>query len=294
MAFSKAIYAGDHLRFSGERIVEVRQGADRKVHTELMLQDGLNTRVWFKPDSPLYGQVIVETSKERRHYYPRRHVIEVLPPKREEAFLRLRQWVQHPGRTIRLSVGKGDIVAGRQTDLGIVSDAKGNIRQRLWMDSQTGLVLKRELLDNVGDRRDYFEYTSINYSPVIEPDDFRINVRGAQIVTLFDKVRILSNQHQMLNVVLPSSTGFTLDNVNMISPQNVQVMHQVYVGPRGILAFYQVQGVVDLQAFRPTNNRGVQLFSWNMDGKSFALVGTYPIAEMRELAQVLSGPRNGP
>src|SRR5579862_5207396 len=70
MIFSRAVSAGDHLRFSGERIVQIRQGADLKVHTELVIQDGVNARVWFTPDSQYAGQVVVETANERRHYYP--------------------------------------------------------------------------------------------------------------------------------------------------------------------------------------------------------------------------------
>lgn len=294
IAFSHAVAAVDHLRFSGERIVQIRQGADLKVHTELVIQDGANSRVWFTPDSPLFGQVIVETAKERRQYYPRRNVIEVLPPRNEEAYLRLRQWIQHPSPNTRLTTSKGDSVAGRPTDLGVVSDARGNVRQRLWIDSQTGLVLRREVLDDVGDRRDYFEFTKINYNPVVLPEDFRIIVKGARIVTLTDKVGILAKQFQMLDLVLPRSTGFTLDGVNMMKPANITALHESYVGPRGKLSLFQVQGAVDLRAFRPTNARGVQLYPWQMSGRSFALVGTYPIDELRELAQVLSGPRNGP
>jgi len=294
IVFARAISAGDHLRYAGERLVQIREGADLKAHNELVIQDGCNTRVWFTPDSPFYGQVVVETAKERRHFYPKRNVIEVLPPKREDAYTRLRQWVQHPGPNIRLTSSRGETVAGRQTNLGVVSDARGNVRQRLWIDAQTGMVLKRELLDDVGDRRDYFEFTKINYSPTILADDFRINVKGAQIVTLSDKVRIMAGQRHMLDLVLPVSTGFTLNGVNMIHPQGLDVLHESYTGPLGKLSLFQVQGAVDQQSFGPTNTRGVQLYGWQMSGKSFALVGAYPAAELRELAQLLSGPRNGP
>jgi hypothetical protein len=294
MIFSRAVAAGDHLRFSGERTVQIRQGADLKVHDELVIQDGLNTRVWFAPDSPFAGQVVVETSKERRHFYPKRNVIEILPPRREDAYVRLRQWVQHPGGNLRLTSSHGTVVAGRKTELGVVSDLRGNVRQRLWIDSQTGMVLKREVLDEVGDRRDYFEFTKINYSPVILADDFRINVKGARTVTLDDKVRRLAGQHRMLGLILPPSTGFVLDGVNMVKLQNVDVLHESYTGPRGKLSLFQVQGAMGQGVFGPTNNRGVRLYGWQMNGETFALVGTYPAAELKELAQVLSGPRNGP
>ncbi|HEY3782463.1 MAG TPA: hypothetical protein VGL56_15380 [Fimbriimonadaceae bacterium] len=292
--FVKAVSAADRGKFAGMRIVEVQQGPIRKSHVEYVLRQGSNSRVWFPSDSQFHGQVIVETSKERLHYYPNRHTIEVLPPKKEEAYERLKQWTQRRHPNLRLTAMHGEMVAGRPTEIGVVSDLKGNVRQRIWMDSQTGALLKREVLDDVGARTAYFEFTQIDYNPIIHAEDFRINVKGAQIVTLIDKLRKLANKNQMVNVALPGSTGFSLQNVNMTQLQGLKVLHEQYQGPRGQLSLFQVSSPVDLQNIRKAQKQGMQFYGWQMDGRSFALVGTYPADELRELSQLIGGPRNGP
>jgi hypothetical protein len=55
-----------------------------------------------------------------------------------------------------------------------------------------------------------------------------------------------------------------------------------------------VGGEVDLQNIRKAQKRGFQFYGWKMNGRSFALVGTYPADELRELSQLIGGPRNGP
>lgn len=285
--FVRAATAEDHLRFGGVRNVEILQGAIRRTHTEYILRNGPNTRVWFPADSPLSGQVIVETPSQRLHYYPRRHVIEKLPPKREEAYARLRQWLAHPNKNIRMSVQPGGKVAGRSTHLGVIADAMGNARQRIWCDDQTGMVLKRELLDNVGARAGFFEFTEIDYSPKFAPGDFAINVKGARILTLEDKVRELSANNGMIAVLIPPGKGFQLDGANILRPAGYNVMHESYMGSRGQLSLFEVAGNVDLQSFKGAARRGVSYYAWQALGHSFALVGNYPNSTLVELARVV-------
>ena len=284
--FYRVAVAMDHLKFAGTRTVEVMHGPDRISHVEYVVHQGLDSRVWFPSGSQFEGQVIVETAKERLHYYPKRNIIEQLPPKREDAFLRLRQWIQHPVPAIHLTTGPGESVAGRQTEIGVVSDNKGNVRQRLWIDSANGMILKREVLDAVGDRTAYFEYSQIDYNPVVLATDFQINVRGARVVTLADKLRNLATQNQLLNVSLLPSTGFRLSGVNMVKVMGLSVLHQTYDGGRGQLSLFEVSGNTSLEGLRPSQ-RGIQLFGWQMGGRSFALVGNYPLPELQELSQVL-------
>lgn len=292
--FVKAVRAADNLTFSGERTVEFMQGANRKVHSEYVLHQGLNSRVWFPPGSPFGRQVIVEKATERLHYFPGRNEIEVQPPQREEALIRLRNWVLKPGKAIRLGVAGEARVAGRPTQIGVITDPKGNVRQRLWIDRETGMILKRELLDNVGARVGMFEFTQIDYHPVIHPSDFAINVRGAVRVTPEDKLRRLVARNNMLEMALPSQTGFLLEAVNMVRPAGIVALHQSYIGARGKLSLFQVAGLVDLQSFGQNRARDIGFYSWQVNGHSFALVGNYPMTTLRTLAQSVGPFRNAP
>lgn len=286
--FVKAVNAMDHLRYGGERIVEGRQGALRKTHNEYVLQDGVNSRVWYPAGSQFSGQVIVETATERLHYYPGRNQIEVLPARKEQAYARLRQWIEHPGRAMRLSSAPGERIAGHSTEIGVVSDPRGNVRQRLWIDPATGMVLRREMYDNVGDRTLYFEFIQIDYNPIIRPEDFKINVPSASRITLLDKLRNLCRRSKMLYVSLPGSTGFTLEGVNMRQLAGLAVLHEVYTGPSGPLSLFQVGSNIDAQNLRPPEARDLQLYGWQIGGNSFAFVGNYPVSRLKELSQLLA------
>ena len=287
--FLKAVRNANTLRYSGERVVEFQRGPNRKVHIEYVMRDGQNSRVTFPDDSDFAGQIIVENSQERLHYFPKRNEIEVLPTKREDAFIRLKIWVGHKNQT-RLSSARGEPVAGRATEVGIVADQNGNVVQRLWVDSQTGLVLKRELLDAGGARMGAYEFRQVDYNPVIHPGDFTIVHRGAVRVTLADRVTRVAREHKMAVVMLPPNSGFTLDSVNFRQVAGKEVMHESYTASRGRLSLFQVAGVADLSGFQRRGEHELQFYGWVMNGRSFALVGNSSLADLRRLARTLGDP----
>ena len=289
----KAVGAANSLKYSGQRTVEFLQGAQRRVHSEYVLQDGENARVWFPVDSPYSGQVIVETPRGRQHYYPKRNLIETLPPKREEALVGLRNWIQHPGKSLQISVLPGEPAAGRRTDLLTVADGQGRLRQRLWIDSQTGLVLRRELLDVTGMRVGFFEFSNVDYDPIIRPGDFEIRVRGARVVTLEDKVRQLATKNKMLPIMIPGGQGFVLDSANIERQAGMVVLHETYMGPRGKLSLFEVAGDVNLQGIQPPQ-KAFSFYGWVMSNHTFALVGNYALVRLRSLARQLGEGRNAP
>ena len=122
------------------------------------------------------------------------------------------------------------------------------------MDSATGLILKREVLDNVGARTGSFEFTQISYDPAIRSGDFAIQVKGATRVTLLDKVRQIASRSG-LNPVVLSDNRFTFEGVNVVRPQGIVVLHESYLGPRGRLSLFEVSGSTDLRNIRPPNTR---------------------------------------
>ena len=146
------------------------------------------------------------------------------------------------------------------------------------------MVLKRELLDDVGARKGGFEFVMIDYSPKFAPGDFAINVRGAKIMTLEDKVKQLAARSKMLPVILPNQ-GFQLDAVNIVRPAGYNVLNESYNGARGKLSLFEVLGNIDLQSFKGAARRGVGYYAWQAKGYSFALVGNYSHDQLVELAR---------
>ena len=66
-----------------------------------------------------------------------------------------------PGRAWQLSVRRGRSIAGRSTTVVIASRAGGTIAQRLFVDNQTGLLLRREVIGPDGRTERTLEFRSI-------------------------------------------------------------------------------------------------------------------------------------
>jgi outer membrane lipoprotein-sorting protein len=280
----KVVEAAGSLRFSGERIVEVNRGMDSSRHLECILRDGSNTRVTFPEDSHNAGQIVVENARERLHYFPSLNEIEVLPPRPDEAFGIANSIKQ---RHLQFSSSKGDIVAGRQTELGTISGPKGKLLQKLWVDPATGLVLRRQLFGPKGELTGVSEFRKVVYNVRSKPSDFTINIPGVSRVTPSDRSARLARNYHMAAVKIPPALGFQMESVRILHKVGNDVLHQVYIGPRGRLSLFEVNGVVDLNGMRQADQRGFHYHSWSLDGKSYALVGNYGDDDLRRVARSL-------
>jgi outer membrane lipoprotein-sorting protein len=281
----QALQSSNTRRYSGVRTVEYMRGPDRKRHVEYILRDGNRSRVTFPPDSEFAGQIIVETVAERQHYFPGRNEIHVMPPRREEAQQRLARLLARADRMgIRIASSGGDQVAGRPTEVITISDRNGNVLQKLWIDRQQALILKRELFDPAGARIGFFEFNRVDFSPRVSDDMFRIVRRGAKVIRPEDVARDLSQRNDMLHVLIPPAEGYRLEHSRMIA--NGRILHQTYQSRHGHMSLFQVKGTHDFSnmAGRERDNR---VYSWQMQGRTFALVGNSSAEELRRVARLL-------
>lgn len=283
--FLLALKAQANLNYSGERVVEFRRGADLVRHTEYVLKIGNKTRVWFPSESQFAGQVIVDNGRERQHYYPSRNEIEVLPAPKEEAFGRIANGARSGKLTF--AVQPGETVAGRATRLATIKNANGPTMQRLWIDPTSGLLLKREIFGPGGQLTGSFAFTRVELNPKSQGTEFELNIPGVLKRTPDERNRVLANSLGMVPVSLGSSSGFRLESVNVRRAQKVGILHQVYAGPRGKLSLFVVNGTFDLGRFAGNANKEFQFHAWNVNGRSYALVGAYPATLLVSLARSL-------
>jgi hypothetical protein len=138
----RAIHSAKNAHYTGRRTIEfVHQGKSLH-HDEIVFRDGDRTRVEFPEGSKFVGQIIVEDTGGRKHYFPDRNEVLVLPPRREESFDRLLRLVMRAkGKKVGLTVAAGDTVAGFQTRQVVVSDESGNVTQRIFIEPKSGVVL---------------------------------------------------------------------------------------------------------------------------------------------------------
>ncbi len=278
--------AAPKLRYSGTRTVTLRAGIDRRVHTELIEKDGARTRVEFPKDSPYRGQVIVESEKERRHFFPEHNEIHVQPARRERAFQRLLRLANGKGAGRRIQVADGGVVAGLHTSVLTLVEPRGNAMQRMWIEPRSGMLVKRELYDRSGAVQGGFEFTQVNLSPRIDGRDFRLDVRGAKIVAPRDDLHEFTKRLNLPEVSLPPDAPFQLDGVRIQKMGGMEVLVQQYTNDDRDFTFFQLRGAIDQGKLRK-QARSFQSVTWQKDGVSSVLVGDLAATMLEDLARQL-------
>lgn len=275
-------------RYVGQRVVEFKNGLERARHVELVLRDGPRTRTEFPDESPFKGQVIVENGRQRLHYFPDKNEIRILPQRGDETARRLMHSLGRARREgHRIVINEGGSVAGHQTQLAAVVDGKGNAVQRLWIEPRSGVLLRRELLDRSGNRHGFFEFQRISFTPTIGPKEFEIDRKGAIIVTLADMARRQAKQLGLSFVLLPPDSGYRLDSVRIMRPEEKPVLAMAYGSPDGRFTLFQMKGPLSQSKLRSTPREGLTTYSWTVGEETFLLVGDLPIAKLQQITQQL-------
>lgn len=285
-ALKTMLQAVGTLRYSGVRIIETKSGANRLRHTEIVTVDGLRTRVEFPNGSPLHGQVVIETSKERRQFNPKRNEIQVFPPRREEAYGRIALMVTK--RNIQADETNGGDIAGLGTELVTLSDKRGNPQQKLWIDPDSGMIVKREIYDRTGAVAASFEFTSVNLHPIIRGSDFNLP-KGATIVTPDLIRRRLLKRKGFQDVTLPPDVPYKLEGARVQKLAQQEVLVQQYAGAGRRVTLYQLKSQIDPQRLGKLERPDLQIYSWQSAGSSFVLVGDLTDAQLRDLGRRLGG-----
>jgi outer membrane lipoprotein-sorting protein len=284
----KAFANAFKLTYSGTRVVIFRRGPERRKTTEYILKNGRRIRITFPEDSIMAGQVIVEDGRERQHYFPSQNEIRVGPTMHDDAFESLRLFLKSPAGIKIVASGSG-VVAGHKGGLLHLNDAKGNTVQKLWIDEKTGLILKREMFDPTGSVVASFEFTAVNYSPIVRSEDFRIVRQGARVVTPEDVARKLMQDNGMLLAFLPQDKFRRLMGSRVLSRvAESKVLILTYSTGRAPLSLVQAAGGFDPARLRRLAGPQFKIHTWQFGGRTFALIGDYSEDDLRRLAEKVS------
>ncbi|HJP83180.1 MAG TPA: hypothetical protein VJ835_06695 [Fimbriimonadaceae bacterium] len=282
--------ASQKLRYSGVRKVQMKFGPDRVTHTEYILRDGKKTRIWFPDEGSFRGQIIVETEKERRHYFPEKNQVEVMPPRREENAARFGRFGRDGSQKPLLKLEDGEVIVGIDTKRVAFFNKAGQAFMRLWIDPKTGLVLKRIFYDKQGTIQASAEFTKVDLTPQFRKSDFELNIRGAKIYTPRDRLAELVSRGDYANVSLSPKDPFQLESARIQRIENVPALVQVYVKKDGRVSLIQLKAHIDPNRLK-NFGRGERLgtYTWQRGGSSFVLVGDMSESRLRDLAQRLGG-----
>lgn len=282
----KALFGGHRLHYIGTRIVDFRRNGVTTHHAETITRAGNFVRIDFPEGSPQSGQVIVENSRERRHYFPDKNEIHILPPRHDEAFERLKRLVSKG----TLSTMAGQPVAGLHTEQVVVSDKDGNVVERLFIHPESGMILKRQLFDAVGTPVGGFEFISIEMDPQIDPAVFKLRRNGATILTPVDLLERTARKSGFSAAALPPSTGFRLEGSVVRKLHGTDVLQENYGGPFGArLTLFQLKTSISPDRLRQYADRqDYQFVYWHADGNTFVLVGSVDTPTLLQVAGPLS------
>lgn len=276
-----------NARYTGVRTVDFRRGPDPSSHQEYVMRDGSRLRIEFPKGSPMEGQIIVENGEERRHFFPELNEIHILPPRREEAFDRLNKFLTERSR-FRINFGGDQSVAGRTARQLVVADPRGNVVQKIFVDRETGVILKRDLFDPVGSRVGGFEFSEFRANPNIDRRLFKLNRKGARIMTPRDLMEQTAKREGFRPLSLPEKNGVKLEWSGVRDFDRQGVFIQGYVSPFGRLTLFQLRQIVSQDRLRGFARDKVKFVFWRREGRTFVLVGETDGETLRRLASPIS------
>jgi len=291
----RAIHSAKRAHYSGRKTVEFIHNGKAISHDEIVYRDGLKTRIEFPQGSKFSGQIIVEDEKGRKHYFPDRNEVLVLPPRREESLDRLIRLVKRAqDKKVGLSSSQGQRVAGLLTNQIVVTDGAGNITQRIYIEPKSGIVLKRELFEAGGSRWGSFEFSQIDLDP--PPFDgslFQFERRGVHVVTPRDELKKLVAGKEFSPVWLPPSTGFLLEESHLDKIESTPALIESYVKKGDYqgtakISVFELVGAVDPEQFRKFNRDEYHAASVQKEGKTFVVVGSLDEDSLKQLLQNLN------
>lgn len=260
--------------FSGERTVTIRKGLKLVSHEEFVVKQGPRMRFEFPGNSPYHGQVIVDENGQRRHFYPREKVIRVEPSYEDEAVVRLLKGSKKDIDALT-DVSDGGKIASLSTQRVDVYDRLHQLRQQLWIDPKSGVLLKRVGYGPKGSRVASYAYSSIDFHPRIDAGAFRLPNEGVRVLTPADLVRSLAKELKIVPFILDRQSGFRLVSAKRMKAAGEEVLAQIYVGPGGRLSLFEVPSI--LSAPPPARpNAKTESVSRVMGRETIVLVGKYP------------------
>lgn len=163
-------------------------------------------------------------------------------------------------RNYSITIAQGEQVAGRQTILMSISP-KYEFRpgNRLWIDSEIGIILKREIYTSKNPDIPLYreEMVSLEFKRPKELDSLRIALSPPPMPPPFPPMRppgpVRPNEYMSLNDIppqdkimmyLPDSLppGFVLDKISITREPRNTVYHQIYTDGLIMFSLFQLSG----------------------------------------------------
>lgn len=284
-AFAKA----KTLRFSGTRSVTFIRAGRVETHNEYVTKDGPNMRIEFATGSPFAGQIIVETSNERKHYFPDKNEIHEYPSFGKKQFEGFRGNFRSPrGGPPKFDSSVGGIVAGLRCTKYQLSDSKGNPIVQIFLEPKTGMITKRVIFDPTGNVAGSFEFVSLTLDPKIQPGAFKIFRKGAAIVRPIDELRKNSGTLGVPVYVLAKNSGYRLEGSYVREIKGSKVLVQMYGKEDSRVTMFITKSQLEPADLKRFNRGELASYVRSLNGLTIVLMGDQTEDQLRTLSSQVS------
>jgi len=211
-----------------------------------------------------------------------------------------------------ITIRSAEKVAGRDaTFISIIPKYQYRPVNRLWIDSETGIILKRELKkSNADDEPLYREtFTSVTYEPVDEKqleesrksmEERQSRMRQSRSSRSLSEYRTVAEIPEKLRgeIVVPGviPEGFVLDKVRIFTEYRGVTYHLVYTDGLLLFSLFQSRGrsvdqnrIVDRSGREQAGRTGMTVLSKRSRNTTFILVGYAQKALLRTVFDSLPG-----
>ena len=303
----QAVSADDHVSFSGT-ITSLMYGQSTTATVVRIEHRAPNQwRLWYVAPADAYGRLIVSNESVQYQYEPKTGKVFsndwISPLVAAPDVARIR-------RNYSVLVADLATVAGRSARrLALVSNYTHTLAQRLWIDSETNLVLRREVYHADSTLAAKTEFDNIAFVKDLPPDLFKMSVPagmtlvpGTDYGTSTPDLTAVTSR-LTFKAVAPSelADGFAFEKGSVEQRGRVQSAEFVYSdGLRSISLFENPTGrfpdfdgpppkpiEVGALAGKYQLLTGQTLLSWNATGLNFTMVGDITAKELARIASLI-------
>ncbi len=277
------------IRFSGTRTVTVVRAGKVETHNEYVTKDGSNLRIEFATGSPYSGQIIIETDKNRRHYFPDKNEIREYPSFSKKQFEGFRSFSRgsKPG-SMHFDTSTGGVIAGLRCTKYQLSDASNNPVAQVYIEPRSGMTVKRVIFDQTGNIAGSYEFVSLTLDPRIQPGAFKIFRKGATVIRPSDDLRKEAKELGIPALALPKASGYLLESVYVRDVKGSKVLVQSYGSDESRITVFMTKSILNASDLRRSNRGELVSYLRTLNGITIVLMGDQPEERLRTLSNQLS------
>lgn len=276
------------LRFSGTRTVSIVKAGRVESHNEYVTKDGSSLRIEFSTGSPFAGQIIVETSNERKHYFPDKNEIHEYPSFGKRQFEGFRSSFRGQRGKTKFGSSDGGTIAGLRCTKFQLSDSQDNPIAQIFVEPRSGMMVKRVLFDPTGNIAGSYEFTTVSLDPKIQQGAFKIVRKGATIIRPIDELRRYSGTLGVPLYALPKNSGYQLENVYVREIKGSKILVQTYGKEDSRLTIFLTKSQLNASDLKKYNRGELTSYVRTLNGLTIVLMGDQSEDRLRTLSSQLS------